>query len=85
MPPGRRLSRYSCESPADSRLSQRRVVLENATMLDATRDVITPVDLEVLKSRPDAAIPERWIPLLVAEVERLREQLRERDNAIRPT
>lgn len=54
-------------------------------MLDARETVITPVDLEVLKSRPDAASPERWIPLLVAEVERLREQLRERDNAIRPT
>jgi hypothetical protein len=46
---------------------------------DATRDVIGPVDLEALKSSPDAADAERWIPLLVAEIERLRAELRGRD------
>jgi hypothetical protein len=48
-------------------------------MLDATRDFIGPVDLEALKSRPDPADAERWIPLLVAEIERVRAELPQRD------
>ena len=58
--------------------SQVSVIERSTMMLDATRDFIGPVDLEALKSRPDAADAERWIPLLVAEIERLREELRER-------
>ena len=45
-------------------------------MLDATRDMITAEDREMLKSQPRSADAERWIPRLVAEVERLREQLK---------
>jgi hypothetical protein len=46
-------------------------------VLDATRNVICPEDLSALKERPQSADPARWIPLLVAEVERLRGRLEE--------
>jgi hypothetical protein len=48
-------------------------------VLDTTRYVISPVDLEELKARPEAADARRWIPLLVAEIERLRAALTERE------
>jgi hypothetical protein len=48
-------------------------------VLDATRDTICPADVEFLKARPEAADPARWIPLLLAELERLRARIAEQD------
>jgi hypothetical protein len=48
-------------------------------VLDDTRNVICPEDLAVLKERPESADPARWVPLLVAEVERLRGRLKEQE------
>jgi hypothetical protein len=48
-------------------------------MLDTTRNMISPADLEELKARPEAADAARWIPLLVAEIERLRARLTDRE------
>ena len=48
-------------------------------VLDATRDTICPSDIEILKARPETADPARWIPLLLAELERLRARIAEQD------
>jgi hypothetical protein len=48
-------------------------------VLDTTRNMISPADLEELKARPEAAGATRWIPLLIAEIERLRALLTERE------
>jgi hypothetical protein len=48
-------------------------------VLDTTREKISPADLEELKARPAAADSARWIPLLVAEIERLRARLTDRE------
>jgi hypothetical protein len=46
-------------------------------MLDRTRSVLSVVeDLNHLKEHPEAANGARWIPMLVAEVERLRERMK---------
>jgi hypothetical protein len=44
-----------------------------------TRNMISFADLEELKARPEAAGAARWIPLLIAEIERLRALLTERE------
>jgi hypothetical protein len=46
-------------------------------MLDRTRGTITMGDHEWLKDDPDHVDGRRWIPLLVAEIERLRELLKD--------
>ena len=50
------------------------------TMLDRTRGTITMGDHEWLKDDPDHVDGRRWIPLLVAEIERLRELLKDLKN-----
>jgi hypothetical protein len=45
-------------------------------MLDRTRWALSADDLDHLKGDPEAANAARWIPMLVAEVERLREQMK---------
>jgi hypothetical protein len=43
-------------------------------MLDRTRWAVSADDLDHLKRHPEAANAAWWIPMLVAEVERLRER-----------
>ena len=50
------------------------------TMLDRTRETISTGDLQRLKDDPDHVDGRRWIPLLVAEIERLRELLKDLKN-----
>jgi hypothetical protein len=45
-------------------------------MLDRTRSALSAGDLDHLKEHPEAANGARWIPMLVAEVERLRERMK---------
>jgi hypothetical protein len=45
-------------------------------MLDRTRGVLSAADLDHLKEHPEASNAARWIPLLVAEIERLRERMK---------
>lgn len=45
--------------------------------MDATHDTLCATDLERLKQHPDEADARRWIPVLVAEVERLRDRMKE--------
>jgi hypothetical protein len=47
------------------------------SMLDRTRDTISAGDLQRLKDDPGHVDGRRWIPLLVAEIERLRERLKD--------
>jgi hypothetical protein len=47
------------------------------SMLDRTRETICAGDLQRLKNDPDHVDGRRWIPLLVAEIERLRERLKD--------
>lgn len=49
---------------------------ERGAMLDRTRSALSAEDLDHLKEHPEAANGARWIPMLVAEVERLREQMK---------
>ena len=46
------------------------------TILDRTRATISTGDLQRLKDDPDHVDGRRWIPLLVAEIQRLRELLK---------
>ena len=48
-------------------------------MLDRTRETISTGDLQRLKDDPDHVDGRRWIPLLVAEIERLRELLKDEE------
>jgi hypothetical protein len=45
-------------------------------MLDKTRSALSAEDLDHLKEHPEAAKGARWIPMLIAEVERLRERMK---------
>ena len=49
-------------------------------MLDRTRGTISMGDLQRLKDEPDTVDGRRWIPLLIAEIERLRERLKDLKN-----
>ena len=49
-------------------------------MLDRTRETISTSDLQRLKDDPDHVDGPRWVPLLVAEIERLRELLKDLKN-----
>jgi hypothetical protein len=46
-------------------------------MLEIRHDPITTDILELLKRRPSAFDPQRWIPRLVDEIERLRHDVHE--------
>lgn len=48
-------------------------------MLDAMRDTISANVLDALKRQPGSFDPQRWIPRLVDEIERLRECLKDRE------
>ena len=45
--------------------------------MDATHDTLCATDLERLKQHSDEADARRWIPVLVAEVERLLDRMKD--------